>query len=214
MLVSWEFKTVSAINLQSLQAFGLWKELLSALHSFFSSALSTSEGPIWNKWDALKTGKHYLNTVGNIPSRKTKIDGIPMMDFSSWIPLCDAPLNNRHNQLTGCLEGIFWKSWAGQSIWLFHMHPEKTYVSLVASTFVPLSKAHRNKMRFGSCVPYLYIESPRAIYLSQRDAFYRIIQFLCYAVWTVTQTSTVYFLPLSCSQYYLWLNYSSHMQHI
>lgn len=181
MLVSWEFKTVSAVNLGSLQAVGLWKELLSALHSFFSSALSTSERSICNKWDNVsemlwKLESPILTQLVIYQVEKQNLIRVPMMDFSIWIPLCDAPLNNRHNQLTGCLEGIiFWKSWAGQGIWLFHMHPEKTSVSLVASTLVPLSKVHRNKMRFGSCAPYLYIESPRALYLAQRDAFYRMI---------------------------------------
>lgn len=160
MLASWEFKTVSAINLGSLQAFGVWKELLSTLHSFFFSALSASEGSIWNKWDNVsemlwKLESTILTWLVIHQVKKQNLVEYQWWIFSTWIPLCDAPLNNRHNQLTGCLEGIlFGESWAGQGIWLFHMHSEKTSVSLVASALVPLSKARRNKM----CPPPLQWE--------------------------------------------------------
>lgn len=123
-------------------------------------------------WNALKTGKTALTLlVVHQMEKQNLVTSVPVMDCFSCIPLCGAPLNNRPNQLTGYLEGAELDGVA----WLFHIHSKKTSVTLVASTLVPLNKATRNKIRFGSSLPYLYIESPTALYLPRRNAFYRMI---------------------------------------
>lgn len=173
MLAAWEFKLRSAVTWDPCK-------LLVCGRNYFVSYSQFSLLPCLPQrvlsgtmrscvWNGLKTGKTILTQlVVHQMEKQNLVASVPVMDCSSCIPLCGAPLNNGHNQLTGYLEGAELDGVA----WLFHIHSKKTSVTLVASTLVPLNKATRNKIRFGSSLPYLYIESPTDLYLPQRNAFY------------------------------------------